>query len=107
MKHPKSQTSSEIYVFQQTLKLLGPLPGLSGLSTAKISWQMCLLFKSPVCQSVLLAGINPLGSVLENLPKAGELVLQLDLSVLSVVFFFSLIFSPEKGQGNYNGLKQL
>lgn len=68
---------------------------------------MCLLFKTSVCQSVLLAGNNPLGMVLENLPKIWGLVLHLDLSVFSSDFISRLIFSPEKGQGNGNGVKQL
>lgn len=68
---------------------------------------MCLLFKTSVCQSVLLAGINPLGAALGNLPKIVGLALHFDLFVFSLVLIFNLLFSPEKGQGNDNEVKQL
>lgn len=66
---------------------------------------MCLLFKTSVCQSVLLAVINPMGAELENLPEIVGLVLHLDLYVFSSVFMFSLIFSAEKDQVNDDGVK--
>lgn len=68
---------------------------------------MCLLFQTSVCQSVFLAWINPLGVVLENLPETGGIALHLDPSMFSSDFLFSMISSPEKGQGNDKRVKQL